>query len=79
MVLNLRRTREGEREIKLLPQNHSPEVDYSLFIMVMMVEMLGKIEISLAVAPAEFPPPIFDGSSSVLVFQCFCGALSRDA
>jgi hypothetical protein len=33
-----------------------------------MVEALEKVEIPPPVAPAEFPPPIFAGSSSVLVF-----------
>ena len=47
--------------------------------MVMMVEMLEKVEIPPAAAPAEFPPPIFAGSGSVLVFRCFCGALLEDA
>jgi hypothetical protein len=33
-----------EREIKLLPQTHSPEVDYSLFMAVSMVVMLERLE-----------------------------------
>ena len=47
--------------------------------MVMMVEMLEKVEIPTIAAPAEFHPPIFAGSGSVLVFRCFCGALLEDA
>ena len=43
--------------------------------MVMMVETLEKVEIPPAVAPPEFPAPIFTGSGSVLVFRCFYGAL----
>jgi hypothetical protein len=43
-------------------------VDYSLFIIVMMVQTLEKVEIPPAVAPAEFPPPIFLVFGSVLVF-----------
>jgi hypothetical protein len=54
-------------------------VDYSLFIMVMMVDMLEKVEIPPAAAPAEFPPPFFTGSTSVLVVECFCGALLEDS
>jgi hypothetical protein len=42
-------------------------VDYSLFIMVMMVGMLENVEISPVVALAEFLPPIFAGSGSVSV------------
>jgi hypothetical protein len=49
-------------------------VYYSLFIVVMMVEMLEK-EIPPAVAPEEFPPQLFTGYVSVLVFWCLCGAL----
>jgi hypothetical protein len=49
----------------------------------MMVKTLEKVEIpptaAPAAAPTEFPPPIFIGSSSVLVFWCFCGALLEEA
>jgi hypothetical protein len=38
--------------------------------MVMMLERLEKVEIPPAAAPVEFPPPIFAGSDSVLVFLC---------
>jgi hypothetical protein len=48
-------------------------VDYSLFIMVMMVETLEKVEIPPAVTPVEFHPTISTGSGSILVFRCFCG------
>jgi hypothetical protein len=54
-------------------------VDYSLFIMVMMVEMLEKVEIPPPAPPAEFPPPIFDGTASILVFWCFGGALCEES
>jgi hypothetical protein len=37
--------------------------------MVMMMEMLEKVEIPPAAAPAKFPPPIFIDSS--FVFWCF--------
>jgi hypothetical protein len=43
-------------------------VDYSLFIMVMMVETLEKVEIPTAEAPVEFLPSIFAISGSVSVF-----------
>jgi hypothetical protein len=33
-------------------------VDYSLFIRVLMWKMLDKVEIPLAAAPVEFPPPL---------------------
>ena len=54
-------------------------MDYSLFVMVMMVETLEKVKIPPAAASVEFPPPIFAGSGSVLVFQCFCGAPLKEA
>jgi hypothetical protein len=47
--------------------------------MVMMVETLEKAEIPPAAALAKFPPPIFAGFGSVLVFRCFCGALFEEA
>jgi hypothetical protein len=46
---------KNKREIKLLLQTHYPEVDYSLFIMVIMVGTLEKEEIPPAAAPAELP------------------------
>jgi hypothetical protein len=52
-----------EREIKLLPQTHSLEVDYSLFIVVAVLVML---EMRPGIAPATFPLP----SSQV---QPYCG------
>ena len=77
MVLNNDSTRE--REIKLLPQTHSPEVDYSLFIMETVMMMLERMEIQPGMAPVAFFPPIFAGSGSVLVFLCFCSAPSEIA
>jgi hypothetical protein len=44
----------------------------------MMMETLEKVE-SLAAAPTEFPPPIFAGSDSILVFWCFCSPLLEKA
>jgi hypothetical protein len=53
----------------LLPQTHSPEVDYSLF-MVEMVEMsMEKMETMPAAPRRSFPPPICSSRSS---FSCFC-------
>jgi hypothetical protein len=43
--------------------------------MVMMMNTLEKVEIPLAVIPAEFPPPIFSTAATVLVFLSFCDAL----
>jgi hypothetical protein len=59
------REREREREIKLLSQTHSTKVDYSLFIMLAVLEL----EKSSGMAPAVFPPPIFVGAASVLWFR----------
>jgi hypothetical protein len=53
-------------------------VDYSLFIMVMTVEMLEKVEIPPTVAPTEFPPPIFNGFGPVSMFLCFRHALFEE-
>ena len=53
----------------LLPQTHSPEVDYSLFIMETMEMSLGEMETTLAALRRSFPPPI---CSSRSLFWCFC-------
>ena len=50
----------------LLPQTHSPEVDYSLFIMEMSME---KKETSPAVLRQSFPPPICNLLVSVSCFS----------
>ena len=42
----------------LLPQTHSPEVDYSLFIMETVEMSMEKKETSLAGLRRSFPPPI---------------------
>jgi len=66
-----------EREIhKLLPQTHSPGVDYSLFIMESMEMSLEEVETSPAAPRRSFPPPIY---SSCSLFRCFCGAPFRRA
>jgi hypothetical protein len=59
-----------EKYDKLLPQTHSPKVDYSFFMAVMMVLMLERVEKRLGVTPTTFPPPIFAGTASVSVFIC---------
>ena len=48
-------------------------VDYSHFIMVMMVEMLEKMETTPAAPRRSFPPPICN-SRSLFRGLCFCGA-----
>ena len=42
----------------LLPQTHSPAVDYSLFIMEMVETLLGEMETTPAALRRSFPPPI---------------------
>jgi hypothetical protein len=66
---------QTERDIKLLPQTHSPEVDYSLFIMVAVLGMLERLEKRLGATLAAFPPPIFTGTTFVL---CFSATSSRE-
>ena len=54
-----------KREIHmLLPQTHSPAVDYSLFIMETVEMLMEKKETSPAGLRRSFPPPI----CSLLVF-----------
>ena len=43
----------------LLPQTHSPAVDYSLFIMETVEMSMEKVETSPAGLRRSFPPPIF--------------------
>ena len=56
----------------LLPQTHSPEVDYSLFIMETVEMSMEKKETSLAGLRRSFPPPIFSLLISVFWFLS-CG------
>jgi hypothetical protein len=65
MAFNQHSKREREREIKLLPHTYSPEVDYSLFIMVAVLVMSRRLEKRGDMAPVVFPSPIFAGSASV--------------
>jgi hypothetical protein len=52
---------------KLLPQTHSPEVEYSLFIMVAVLVMSERLEKRSGATPAAFPlqslleQPLFHG------------------
>ena len=52
----------------LLPQNHSPEVDYSLFIMETVEMSMEKKETSPAGLRRSFPPPI---CSLLVSVSCF--------
>ena len=52
----------------LLPQTHSPEVDYSLFIMETVDMSMEKKETSLAGLRRSFPPPI---CSLLVSVSCF--------
>jgi hypothetical protein len=52
-------------------------VDYSLFIMVMMLETLVEMEIPPEATPAEFPPPILAESGGVFVSVVFWSLPSR--
>jgi hypothetical protein len=44
-------------------------VDYSLFMVVMMVLTLERVEKQPGATPAAFPPPIFAGTASLYVFH----------
>ena len=60
--------------------HHKPKVqgvDYSPFIMVMMVEMLEKMETTPAAPRRSFPPPICSFRSSVSWF-CVSAALASE-
>jgi hypothetical protein len=63
---------------KLLPQTHSPEVDYSLFIMVAVLVMSERLEKLPGATPAVFPPPNFARIASVSFVLCFSAASSRE-
>ena len=56
----------------LLPQTHSPEVDYSLFIIETVEMSMEKKETSPAGLRRSFPPPIFSLLISVFWFLS-CG------
>jgi hypothetical protein len=65
-----------ERWIKLLSQTHSLEVDYSLFI---MVAVLDRLEKRLGTTSAAFPSLIFAGLDSVLWFHVSLPPLRENA
>jgi hypothetical protein len=44
-------------------------VEYSLFMVVMMVLTLERVEKHPGVTPAPVPPPIFAGTSSISLFH----------
>jgi hypothetical protein len=44
-------------------------VDYSLFMLVMMVLISERVEKCPGATPAAFPPPIFAGTASVFEFH----------
>ena len=52
----------------LLPQTHSPAVDYSLFIMEMVEISMEKVETSPTGLRRSFPPPI---CSLLVSVSCF--------
>jgi hypothetical protein len=61
--------RDGEREIKLLSQTHSPEVDYSLFIMLAVLVMSERFEKRPGMALAVLPPSIFACTAFISWFR----------
>ena len=62
----------------LLPQTHSPAVDYSLFIMETVEMSMEKVETSPAGLRRSFPPPIFSLLISVSVFSRVAALLWKD-
>jgi hypothetical protein len=54
-------------------------VDYALFIIVMLVYMLERVEIPPVEAPRVFPRPIFDDFYSISVFLCYTMPHLQDA
>ena len=62
----------------LLPQTHSPEVDYSLFIMETVEMTMEKVETSQAGLRRSFPPPIYSLLVSVSCFFCVAALPSKN-
>ena len=62
----------------LLPQTHSPAVDYSLFIMETMEMSMEKVETSPAGLRRTFPPPIYSLLISVACFFRVAALLSSN-
>ena len=62
----------------LLPQTHSPEVDYSLFIMETVEMSMEKKETSPAGLRRSFPLPICSLLVSLSVFSCVAAPSSKN-
>ena len=62
----------------LLPQIHSPKVDYSIFIMETVEISMEKVETSPAVLRRSFPPPIFNLLISVSGFSSVAAPLWKN-
>ena len=62
----------------LLPQTHSPEVDYSLFIMETVEMSMEKKETSPAALRQSFPPPICSLLVSVSCFSRVAALFSKN-
>ena len=62
----------------LLSQTHSPEVDYSLFIMEMVEMSMEKKETSPAALRRSFPPPICSLLVSISCFSRVAAPLSKN-
>ena len=62
----------------LLRQTHSPEVDYSLFIMETVEMSMEKKETSPAALRRSFPPPIYSLLVSVYCFSCVAAPLLKN-
>jgi hypothetical protein len=60
-----------------MPQTHIPEVEYSLFMAVMMVLTSERVEKHLGATPIAFPPPMFAGTVCFYVL-CFSTASFHD-
>ena len=63
----------------LFPQTHSPEVDYSLFMMETVEMSMEKKEISPAAPRRSFPPPICSSLVSVSGFSRVAAPISKNA
>ena len=62
----------------LLPQTHSPEVDYSLFILETVEMSMEKKETSPAGLRWSFPPPIWSFLVSVSCFSRVAALSSKN-
>jgi hypothetical protein len=77
ILWHLNNHRIREKWNKLLTQTHSPEVEYSLFIMVAMVVMSERLDKRTGATLAVFSPPIFTGTVSDSVAS-FSAASSQE-